>query len=747
MSSSNAIAVGARESSQERDADVRAAKALGKTDSFLDAPRTSRDHSPFEQGGVAPESVSRTLGGRGSALSSEQREDYGTAFGADFGDVRIHSGEDAERSAREVGAPAYSVGRDVVMTNGLENPTSPEGRKVLGHELAHVAQSQQEPGPPVLRRVGFFESVARFFGGGTFEKGELITYLNWLESNPGKIEDNNDSDNKARALVSQGMHKDRKLDTRAQLIGELRSGYVAGDDQDAILKILDDATPAERFELLRNKLVMGVEKDLSGDRLKKYWGVVEQVDKGKPYPVPTAWRFEYAINGASQDRDQLGIALDTFNIRPDEAADPVSVAGPSDVILKPGETTMMNASLPHPRDRAGEAFLQYQVGQVAGEGLTPVAKGREEPHDKYKTIDNDIAGVTTRLDVDLASQEAGDTTKKQDDTTAQSTTTGHQESTETGVTDSQQTEVGVKRAQKRATTASVSQTEGATVGQDVEKSHQTTDTKKDETETSSKNKDETSKTHGSGSSHTDSDSTTKGEETTNLDFDGKVDDGEAKAKITQETKGAPLWKKVSKWALKKVLEYVKDPRIKLLAPLVDLIDTDSTSLEWNVDGTFKLHIKLKGEAKRKWEESTKTSSDTTGKSDSTTATKGTETGTAERKGTEHSSSEGDKTTDRAEVRKDVTAGGSATQEKSAEVERKKTEGKSTTTSKGSQTSKSDTKSSSTTKGTAERRSVFRAVIKSSKLSFTYLHGSAQPKAPDPMAGGSDKAKAPAGGAK
>jgi hypothetical protein len=67
-------------------------------------------------------------------------------FGHSFADVRVHAGPAAARSAAEVGAHAYAVGRDVVFGAGKYAPESGEGRRLIAHELAHVVQQAGAPG-------------------------------------------------------------------------------------------------------------------------------------------------------------------------------------------------------------------------------------------------------------------------------------------------------------------------------------------------------------------------------------------------------------------------------------------------------------------------------------------------------------------------------------------------------------------------------------------------------------------------
>lgn len=90
--------------------------------------------------GTAPASVDRVLSGSGSPLDLALRHDMEQRFGHDFSTVRVHAGEAAEQSARDVNANAYTVGHNVVFGVGRFAPGTHEGRRLLAHELAHVVQ-------------------------------------------------------------------------------------------------------------------------------------------------------------------------------------------------------------------------------------------------------------------------------------------------------------------------------------------------------------------------------------------------------------------------------------------------------------------------------------------------------------------------------------------------------------------------------------------------------------------------------
>jgi hypothetical protein len=83
--------------------------------------------------------------GGGSPLEKGVRADMESAFGASFGDVRVHTDDRASKSAESVGANAYTVGSDVVFRSGQFNPSSATGQRTLAHELAHVVQQSQGP--------------------------------------------------------------------------------------------------------------------------------------------------------------------------------------------------------------------------------------------------------------------------------------------------------------------------------------------------------------------------------------------------------------------------------------------------------------------------------------------------------------------------------------------------------------------------------------------------------------------------
>ncbi|MFC6982657.1 DUF4157 domain-containing protein [Streptomyces cirratus] len=81
----------------------------------------------------------QVLRSAGRPLDGPLREEMESRLGADFSDVRVHSGPTAQRSAAEIGARAYTSGSDVVIGAGGGD------KHTLAHELTHVIQQRQGP--------------------------------------------------------------------------------------------------------------------------------------------------------------------------------------------------------------------------------------------------------------------------------------------------------------------------------------------------------------------------------------------------------------------------------------------------------------------------------------------------------------------------------------------------------------------------------------------------------------------------
>lgn len=271
----------------------------------------------------APPVVHSVLGnGSGQPLESTTRAVMEAHFGADFGHVRVHTGPQAAESAQAISARAYTVGRDVVFGSGQYAPGTVEGKQLLAHELTHVLQQEASAsgpqrslviGPaddeyereadqiarqvaegegqragvvrhhtlsalaqPRIQRVGAGEWLARFFGGGTFSQEELLAYLGGLDAR-GTIEDDFDSDNKARAIVEAWKAGGSPYVLTARrvilLIKEMQSGFTGDDDERAILELLERSSNADLAVIFGSGGVSA--KKLNGDFHTAEWGQLQ----------------------------------------------------------------------------------------------------------------------------------------------------------------------------------------------------------------------------------------------------------------------------------------------------------------------------------------------------------------------------------------------------------------------------------------------------------------------------------------
>jgi hypothetical protein len=81
-----------------------------------------------------------SLSSKGWLLPKEARSFFEPRFRHDFSDVKIHNNHDAAKSAQSINALAYTVSNNIVFNQNQFSPQSDSGKKLLAHELTHVAQ-------------------------------------------------------------------------------------------------------------------------------------------------------------------------------------------------------------------------------------------------------------------------------------------------------------------------------------------------------------------------------------------------------------------------------------------------------------------------------------------------------------------------------------------------------------------------------------------------------------------------------
>lgn len=129
------------------------------------------------EGGIASESLARKIQatrGAGNPMPEGIKNFMESRFGADFSNVRIHTGSEATALSEEINAQAFTVGNDIYFKQGKYAPGPNEGTHLLAHELTHVLQQnksntrqlmRQEASSPSPRlRIPVLETAAMQYG-------------------------------------------------------------------------------------------------------------------------------------------------------------------------------------------------------------------------------------------------------------------------------------------------------------------------------------------------------------------------------------------------------------------------------------------------------------------------------------------------------------------------------------------------------------------------------------------------------
>lgn len=93
----------------------------------------------FELDDETAERINRERGG-GQPLKSGVQEEMSAATGQDFSDVTVHTSQEADELNQDLGAKAFTTGKDIFFRDGEYDPHSSDGQELIAHELTHVAQ-------------------------------------------------------------------------------------------------------------------------------------------------------------------------------------------------------------------------------------------------------------------------------------------------------------------------------------------------------------------------------------------------------------------------------------------------------------------------------------------------------------------------------------------------------------------------------------------------------------------------------
>lgn len=137
------LTVGEPNDRYEREADRVADWVLRTTEPAVDADaEIHRKGSGGDASAVDGRSERRirSLRGSGRSLSESERSFFEPRFGADFSDVRVHTGVRAAKLTDAINARAFTYGQDIYFARGAYKPEVSSGKRLLAHELTHVVQ-------------------------------------------------------------------------------------------------------------------------------------------------------------------------------------------------------------------------------------------------------------------------------------------------------------------------------------------------------------------------------------------------------------------------------------------------------------------------------------------------------------------------------------------------------------------------------------------------------------------------------
>jgi hypothetical protein len=223
QATATALRVGAVDSPAEREADLAAAR-------FGGLQRPSDPASAAPSAGLA--GLLRRARGGGRPVDEATRERLAPAVGGDLADVRLHTDETAARMSAELGARAFTSGRDVFFGAGERQAG---GDALLAHEAAHTTQ---DAGADVVHRfpanvlsapnVGWAQQT-----GGARRPGEGISGGVYILSSANR-------DDPVKQVVVKPVYAE------ANGLGNVETGEQLSFADQALSSLLGISTPASR---------------------------------------------------------------------------------------------------------------------------------------------------------------------------------------------------------------------------------------------------------------------------------------------------------------------------------------------------------------------------------------------------------------------------------------------------------------------------------------------------------------------
>ena len=232
------LTVGAVHDPLEVEADRMADHVIGASGSTHSIPTTA----PHAE---VPGSVENLLASAGQPLTAHARAFMEPRFGHNFSQVKVHDGSAAASSANQIGARAYTVGRQIVFAAGQYQPGTVDGRRLLAHELTHVIQ---QTGPTTSQRpVGLIQRQPD-------DKN--------APASPAQKPDRNSLDDKAKAIIAAAQDSSKPIDQRAiAAVNDIVKAYYDPSLVDSVVYVEGEdglmTTPIGKGQAIKGKITVG----------------------------------------------------------------------------------------------------------------------------------------------------------------------------------------------------------------------------------------------------------------------------------------------------------------------------------------------------------------------------------------------------------------------------------------------------------------------------------------------------------
>ncbi len=95
---------------------------------------------------TSTENYINSLNGKGRSLTQQERKFFEQRIGYDFSNVQLHTNSEANQSAKNVNALAYTHGNHIAFAAGKYQSNTDSGRRLIAHELTHVVQQSGADG-------------------------------------------------------------------------------------------------------------------------------------------------------------------------------------------------------------------------------------------------------------------------------------------------------------------------------------------------------------------------------------------------------------------------------------------------------------------------------------------------------------------------------------------------------------------------------------------------------------------------